>query len=59
MIQIDIEMPAYCARCPLMVVHKGEDFMPTFLCKIGWKELDQEYICKHRAAFCPIKENEK
>ena len=54
MIQIDMEMPEYCARCPLMVVHRGEDFMPTYLCKVLWKQLDHEYICKNRPGFCPI-----
>ena len=54
MIQIDIEMPEYCARCPLMVVYKEGMFMPVYLCKAKWKELDHEYVCKTRAWFCPI-----
>ena len=41
-----------------MVVHSGEDFMPTYLCKLKWRELDHENICKVRAEFCPIKKPE-
>ena len=59
MINVDKEMPEYCARCPLMVVFKGTDFMPTFLCKLEWRKLDGEYICKNRADFCPLKEVNK
>ena len=59
MARIDIDVPEYCARCPLMVVHRETDFMPTFLCKIGWKELNHEYICKKRAEFCPFYEEEQ
>ena len=56
MTEIDMEMPKYCAECPLMVLHKGDDFFPTYLCKLGWKKLDGEYICKRRPELCPMKE---
>ena len=56
MIVINMDIPEYCARCPLMVVHRGEDFMPTYFCKYEWKKLEQEYICKKRSDCCPMKE---
>ena len=57
MIEIDMKKPEYCAQCPLMIVLKDTLFLPVFMCKIGWKELDHEYICKKRAEFCPIRED--
>jgi len=51
---IDMDLPEYCCRCPMLVVHKGTDFYPTFLCKMKWREIDKEYLCKKRANFCPM-----
>ena len=59
MVRIEMEFPEYCARCPMMVVHRGTDFMPTYLCKLKWRELDHENICKERAKFCPIHADEE
>ena len=56
MIMINKNIPEYCAKCPMLIVHRGEDFMPTYLCKLEWRKIDGEYICKERAGFCPIKE---
>ena len=56
MVRVDMKMPKYCANCPFLVVHKGTDFLPTFLCKAKWRKLEHEYICKERAKFCPITE---
>ncbi|MBP5726637.1 MAG: hypothetical protein J6Y48_06130 [Clostridia bacterium] len=58
MIRIDKEIPKHCAECKLMVVHKETDFYPTFLCKLVWRELDHENVCKKRAEFCQLEDVE-
>lgn len=57
MIRVDMKMPESCAQCPLLMKVPFAEFFPTWLCRIRWKQVDMDGICKHRPEWCPMKED--
>lgn len=55
MIQIDMELPHRCADCPMLVKIPEVGLKPTWLCRVGWKEMKEVSIFEERAEFCTMR----